>query len=139
MKRSRRGSMSRHTRFGGRHGGLPCRQSEARWAPVTEYVAMPDGSSSAAPVIEPGPGFEKILRKRPCRTNARLEALARPARPIRTVKSSLTWYRSAEIGQSGPVDLCISHAGPRAFPCKTRARLPEKRADIAWTASPCVQ
>jgi hypothetical protein len=25
------------------------------WAPATEYVAMPDGSSSAAPVITPGP------------------------------------------------------------------------------------
>src|ERR1019366_3619217 len=37
---------------------------------------MPDGSSSAAPVIKPGPRFEKNLRKRPCRTNARLAALA---------------------------------------------------------------
>src|SRR5580658_96363 len=37
---------------------------------------MPDGSSSAAPVINPGPRFEKNLRKRPCRTNARLAALA---------------------------------------------------------------
>ena len=25
------------------------------WAPASEYVAMPDGSSSAAPVITPGP------------------------------------------------------------------------------------
>src|ERR1039457_5561796 len=41
-----------------------------------EYVAMPDGSSSAAPVINPGPRFEKNLRKRPCRTNARLATLA---------------------------------------------------------------
>src|SRR5579862_977155 len=45
-------------------------------APVTEYVEMPDGSSSAAPVINPGPRFEKNLRKRPCRTNARRAALA---------------------------------------------------------------
>src|ERR1017187_8732546 len=37
---------------------------------------MPDGSSSAAPVINPGPRFEKNLRKRPCKTNARLAALA---------------------------------------------------------------
>src|SRR5881392_3251384 len=25
------------------------------WAPATEYVAIPDGSSSAAPAIRPGP------------------------------------------------------------------------------------
>src|SRR6187399_1094082 len=28
-------------------------------APATEYVEMPEGSSSAAPVIRPGPRFEK--------------------------------------------------------------------------------
>ena len=31
-------------------------------APATEYVEMPDGSSSAAPVIRPGPRFEKKRR-----------------------------------------------------------------------------
>src|SRR5882672_2923331 len=30
-------------------------------APVTEYVEIPDGSSSAAPVIRPGPRLEKNL------------------------------------------------------------------------------
>jgi len=28
-------------------------------APVTEYVEIPEGSSSAAPVISPGPNSEK--------------------------------------------------------------------------------
>jgi len=28
------------------------------WAPACEYVAMPLGSSSAAPVIRPGPSFD---------------------------------------------------------------------------------
>src|SRR6202167_452593 len=37
---------------------------------------MPEGSSSAAPVINPGPRFEKNLRKRPCRTSTRLATLA---------------------------------------------------------------
>src|SRR5579862_4226251 len=36
---------------------------------------MPDGSSSAAPVINPGPRLVKNLRKRPCRTKARRAAL----------------------------------------------------------------
>ena len=31
------------------------------WAPAMEYVAIPDGSSSAAPVTNPGPIFLKIL------------------------------------------------------------------------------
>src|ERR1700690_3266376 len=37
---------------------------------------MPEGSSSAAPVINPGPRSEKNLRKRPWRTNARRAAFA---------------------------------------------------------------
>src|ERR1039458_6893803 len=37
---------------------------------------MPDGSSSAAPVINPGPRFEKNLRNRPSRTNTRLAAFS---------------------------------------------------------------
>jgi hypothetical protein len=32
-------------------------------APATEYVEMPEGSSSAAPVIKPGPSTEKNLRR----------------------------------------------------------------------------
>jgi hypothetical protein len=31
-------------------------------APAMEYVAMPDGSSSAAPVVNPGPKTEKNRR-----------------------------------------------------------------------------
>src|SRR5580700_4184527 len=31
-------------------------------APATEYVEIPDGSSSAAPVMRPGPRIEKNLR-----------------------------------------------------------------------------
>jgi hypothetical protein len=31
-------------------------------APATEYVEMPDGSSSAAPVTRPGPRSEKKRR-----------------------------------------------------------------------------
>src|ERR1035437_182595 len=66
---------------------------------------MPDGSSSAAPVINPGPRFEKNLRNRPCRTNARLAALV-----------------SAELWPIGPP--CMppdstapgSQAGPIAYP-----------------------
>lgn len=34
-------------------------------APTIEYVATPDGSSSAAPVTKPGPNTEKNLRIRP--------------------------------------------------------------------------
>src|SRR5881409_1958848 len=33
-------------------------------APVTEYVEMPEGSSSAAPVIKPGPRSAKNPRRR---------------------------------------------------------------------------
>src|SRR5678816_2840547 len=33
-----------------------------RRAPATEYVATPDGSSSAAPVMRPGPRAEKKRR-----------------------------------------------------------------------------
>jgi hypothetical protein len=32
-------------------------------APATEYVEMPEGSSSAAPVIKPGPRTEKNFRR----------------------------------------------------------------------------
>jgi hypothetical protein len=32
------------------------------WAPATEYVATPEGSSSAAPVTRPGPSAEKKRR-----------------------------------------------------------------------------
>src|SRR4051812_18385914 len=45
-------------------------------APVTEYVEMPDGSSSAAPVISPGPRSEKNLRNLPRRTRARRATLS---------------------------------------------------------------
>jgi hypothetical protein len=41
------------------------KEKSAVTAPVTEYVEMPDGSSFAEPVVNPGPSFEKNLRKRP--------------------------------------------------------------------------
>ena len=44
---------------------------------------MPDGSSSAAPVINPGPRSEKNRTKRPCKVTARLVrpvGLAAPSR-----------------------------------------------------------
>jgi hypothetical protein len=34
-------------------------------APATEYVAIPEGSSSAAPVITPGPNLPKKCRTEP--------------------------------------------------------------------------
>ena len=34
-------------------------------APTIEYVAMPEGSSSAAPAVTPGPRAEKNRRMRP--------------------------------------------------------------------------
>lgn len=36
------------------------------WAPAIEYVAMPEGSSSAAPVMTPGPRMERKRRIGPC-------------------------------------------------------------------------
>ena len=34
-------------------------------APATEYVEIPDGSSSAAPVMTPGPKIAKVCRTEP--------------------------------------------------------------------------
>ena len=49
-----------------RHHGVVISAShsiEPVLAPATEYVEMPDGSSSAAPVIKPGPSTEEERRR----------------------------------------------------------------------------
>src|SRR5205823_6289634 len=47
-----------HTNRAVQRSVVPC------WAPAIEYVAIPDGSSSAAPVITPGPSADKNRRNK---------------------------------------------------------------------------
>src|SRR5580765_4182930 len=49
-------------------------------APTTEYVEIPDGSSSAAPVIRPGPSAERYPRNERDRTVLLRSPGARDAR-----------------------------------------------------------
>lgn len=51
--------------------------------PLSEYVEMPDGLSFAVPVTNQRRDLKEHLRKRPCRTNVGLTALASGALSLR--------------------------------------------------------
>src|SRR5262249_57688039 len=67
-----RETMRGNERMGVQRGGYP------KAAPVTEYVEMPEGSSSAAPVVSPGPRSAKNVRRRAGRTPAAFRMVRAP-------------------------------------------------------------
>src|SRR5438093_6780868 len=87
--------------------------AKRNWAPSWEYVPIPEGSSSAAPVMSPGPRWRSTpsrprRRNRACTRRCRLlsaDRLPRPAiadsvRPARTARQAAVL--AEERDQTGP-------------------------------------
>ena len=74
--------------------GASQRKRNPCWAPACEYVAMPDGSSSEAPVVSPGPS---VFQYSSAFRNGVLLMIARSALPAASTTSSIATAGASAI------------------------------------------